>query len=139
MGRGQKTCENCGATCGPRTKVCKECGYQFSFKPTSKEKRNTKIIRDFPWTQLEKGDVIKCSGGPYYMQEDGETLNMGERGKFKVEGTDQKGILAWGLGKSGGFCHIYMGTEQIGDENHGKRYVKIPHRVHKLQPKKVRV
>jgi hypothetical protein len=97
------------------------------------------MIRDFPWTKLEKGDVIKCSGGPYYMQEDGEALNMGERGKFKVEGIDNKGILAWGLGKSGGFCHIYMGREQIGDRNHGEGYIKIPHRIHKLQPKKERV
>jgi hypothetical protein len=131
--RGQKKCEQCGTTCGPRTKVCKECGHTFSFKPVSRERKSTKIIRNFPWRDLQKGDIIKTSGGPYYLSENGDTLSMGCRGKHQVIGIDNKGILAWGIGKSGnGFCHIYMGKDY---SDNGSRYVKTKHRVHKLKAK----
>lgn len=129
--RGQKKCDQCGVSCGPRTKVCKECGYQFAFKPVSREKKSTKIIRNFPWRELQEGDIIKTSGGPYYLSETGETLSMGCRGKHKVIGIDHQGILAWGIGSSNtGFCHIYMGKDQSDN-----RSVKTKHRVHKLKPK----
>lgn len=131
--RGQKQCDKCGTATGPRTKVCKNCGQAFHFNPVSKEKKSTKMIRNFPWRDLEEGDIIKTSGGPYFLSETGETLPMGCRGKHKVIGLDHKGILAWGLGTANGFCHIYMGRDE---EEKGSRFVKTKHRVHKLKPKK---
>ena len=32
MPRGQKTCKNCGATCGPRSFTCPKCGAGFTIK-----------------------------------------------------------------------------------------------------------
>jgi ribosomal protein L40E len=52
MGKGQKTCEKCGATTGPRAYMCPKCNAPFVFKAKSKEAKNTKIIRDFNWKEL---------------------------------------------------------------------------------------
>lgn len=110
MPKGQKTCSNCGNLTGPRAYMCKNCNTPFAFKPTSKEKKNTKIVRDFNWRDLKAGDKIKVSGGPYFVSH-GDFIPMGYRGKFMVEGIDDTGIKAWGLDKSTGFAHIYMGRD----------------------------
>jgi hypothetical protein len=35
MAKGQKSCPKCNTTCGPRTKICKNCNHSFEFKTTS--------------------------------------------------------------------------------------------------------
>lgn len=131
IGKGKKACEKCGTTTGPRAYVCKNCNHPFVFKAKSKEAKNTKVIRDFNWKELIKGDRIKVAGGPYYFSK-GEFTPMGYRGRFVVEGIDQNGIKAWGLDKHTGFCHIYMG----GDIQHKETGVwKTKHKMMKLKPK----
>lgn len=108
--KGQKLCASCGSPNGPRSFACKSCNAPFVFKAKSKEAKNTKIIRDVNWRELVKGDRIKVRGGPFFMHK-GEFVHMGYRGRFVVEGLDKNGILAWGLDKHQGFCHIYMGGD----------------------------
>lgn len=135
MAKGRKTCDNCGASTGPRAYICKKCNTPFVFKVKSKEKRNTKIIRDFNWRELVKGDRIKVNGGPYFVSR-GEFIPMGYRGRFVVEALDSNGILAWGLDKHQGFCHIYM----AGDiQNKETGVWKTAHKLLKLKPKEVQV
>jgi ribosomal protein L40E len=135
MAKGKKTCDNCGASTGPRAYICKKCNTPFVFKVKSKEKRNTKIIRDFNWRELVRGDRIKVNGGPYFVSR-GEFIPMGYRGRFVVESLDSNGILAWGLDKHQGFCHIYM----AGDiQNKETGVWKTAHKLLKLKPKEVQV
>jgi hypothetical protein len=67
MPKGCKTCSSCGYCTGPRAYVCPQCHSPFAFKAQSKEKKSTKIIRDFNWRELVAGDRIKVTGGPYYI------------------------------------------------------------------------
>jgi hypothetical protein len=131
MPKGKKTCENCGHLTGPRAYICSKCNTPFAFKVQSKEKRNTKIIKDFNWHDLVKGDKIKVTGGPYYVSK-GEFIPMGYRGRFIVEAIDEKGIRATGLDKSQGFCHIYMGQDWQNPET---QVWKIKHKLLKLKPR----
>lgn len=129
--KGQKICASCGKGNGPRAFACKFCNTPFVFKAKSKEAKNTKIIRDINWKDLVKGDRIKVSGGPFFMSK-GEFVHMGYRGRFIVESLDKNGILAWGLDKHQGFCHIYMG----GDVQNKETGVwKIKHKLMKLKNK----
>ena len=131
MAKGQKTCEKCGTTTGPRAYMCKNCNAPFVFKAKSKEAKNTKIIRDFNWKELVKGDRIRVAGGPYYVSR-GEFIPMGYRGRFVVDSIDDQGIRAYGLDKFSGFCHIYMG----GDVQNKETGVwKIKHKLMKLKQK----
>lgn len=131
MAKGQKTCEKCGTTTGPRAYMCKNCNAPFVFKAKSKEAKNTKIIRDFNWRELVKGDRIRVTGGPYYVSR-GEFIPMGYRGRFVVDSIDDQGIRAYGLDKFSGFCHIYMG----GDVQNKETGVwKIKHKLMKLKQK----
>jgi hypothetical protein len=135
LGKGKKACDNCGATTGPRAYICKKCNTPFVFKVKSKDKKNTKIIRDFNWRELTKGDRIKVNGGPYFVSK-GEFIPMGYRGRFVVESLDSNGILAWGLDKHQGFCHIYM----AGDiQNKDTGVWKTAHKLLKLKPKEMSV
>jgi len=135
LGKGKKACDKCGTVTGPRAYICKKCNTPFVFKVKSKEKRNTKIIRDFNWKELVKGDRIKVNGGPYFVSR-GEFIPMGYRGRFVVESLDSNGILAWGLDKHQGFCHIYM----AGDiQNKETGVWKTAHKLLKLKPKEVQV
>ena len=102
MPKGKKICDNCGTPAGARALVCSNCGNKFAFKPKSKEQKNTKVIRNFNWKELESGDKIKVSGGPYWLSSEGEYIPMGCRGKFTVLGLDNNGIIAHGV-KEGGF------------------------------------
>lgn len=135
MPKGKKTCDNCGTLSGPRAYMCKNCNTPFMFKSVSKEKKNTKIIRNFDWRQLQKGDKIKVAGGPYFVSH-GEFIPMGYRGKFIVEGIDEKGIHAWGLDKNAGFAHIYMGPDWQNPET---GIWKTKHKLLKLKPKDQKV
>lgn len=133
MPKGKKTCPKCSTETGPRAYCCKTCNHIFAFKPKSKEAKNTKIVHNFNWKDLTKGDKIKVSGGPYYVCR-GEFIPMGYRGRFVVEGLDKNGIMAWGLDKSQGFCHIYMGRDV---QNQETRVWKIKHKLLKLKNKEV--
>jgi len=136
MPRGQKICNKCGNINGPRAFVCKHCNAHFSFKAKSKEQRNTRLVKNINWKELNKGDVIKVTGGPYFFH-NGEPVSMGYRGKFIVEKIDEKGIHAWGIGKNTGFAHIYMGRD-MQDAVTG--VWKVKHKIMKIkkkEPKKV--
>lgn len=133
MPKGKKTCPKCSNETGPRAYCCSKCNYVFVFKPKSKEAKNTKIIHNVNWRELIKGDRIKVGGGPYFVSK-GEFIPMGYRGRFVVEGLDKNGILAWGLDKSQGFCHIYMG----GDiQNKETGVWKTKHKLIKLKQKEI--
>lgn len=110
MPRGKKTCDKCGTQTGPRAYICPECQTPFAFKPQSKERKSTKFIRNFDWKELQAGDRIKATGGPYYVT-GGEFIPMGCRGRFTVMSLDDNGIIAYGA-KSGGWCHIWMGRDE---------------------------
>lgn len=131
MPKGQKCCDNCGHCTGPRAYMCPKCNTTFAFKVQSKEKKNTKIIKDFNWQELLKGDKIKVTGGPYFVSH-GEFIPMGYRGRFIVESIDEHGIRAYGLDKFSGFCHIYMGPDL---QNKETGVWKIKHKLLKLKAK----
>jgi len=114
MPRGQKTCDKCGTSNGPRSKRCKQCNYGFAFKVKSREERTTKSIKA-NWRDLVKGDRIKVRGGPYY-EKNGEITPMGYNGKFIVDSIDDQGIRAFGADGRCGFCHIYMGRDNHNNE-----------------------
>ena len=131
MGKGQKICPDCGTSTGPRAYCCKKCNHIFIFKPKGKEAKNTKQIHKVNWRELVKGDRIKVGGGPYFVLK-GEFIPMGYRGRFVVEKIDENGILAWGLDKSHGIAHIYMG----GDiQNKETGVWKTRHKLIKLKQK----
>ncbi len=131
MPKGQKTCDKCGHSTGPRAFVCPKCNATFVFKSKSKEERTTKVVKNINWKELQKGDKIKVAGGPFYVNK-GEFIHMGYRGKFIVEGLDPNGILAWGLDKNAGFCHIWMN----GDiQNKETGVWKTAHKLLKLKPR----
>lgn len=131
MPKGKKTCPQCKELSGPRAYVCQNCNHIFSFKITNSEKKTLKIVKNFDWTQLERGDKIKVGGGPYYLHE-GELIPMGYRGKFIVEKVDDKGIRAWGIDKNAGFAHIYMGPDFRSPET---GIYKTKHKILKLKRK----
>ena len=129
--KGKKSCPSCGTLTGPRAYVCKNCNHIFSFKMNNAEKKTLKIIKDFNWRELQKGDKIKVGGGPYFLHK-GDLIPMGYRGKFVVEKVDEKGICAWGIDKSTGFAHIYMGPDFQNPET---GVWKIKHKILKFKKK----
>lgn len=133
LGKGKKACPKCGQITGPRAYFCKSCNTPFVFKAKSKDAKNTKIIRDFHWRELVRGDRIRVSGGPYYVSK-GEFIPMGYRGRFVVDSIDEHGIRAFGLDKHAGFCHIYMGPDI---QNKETKVWKIKHKLLKLKQKEV--
>lgn len=132
MPKGKKTCEKCGYECGPRAYMCPECQHPFMFAVQSKEKKTTRMIRNFDWKELDRGDKIKATGGSYYISDDGEYIPLGCRGKFTVFSLDKNGIIAYGS-KEGGFCHIWMSNNEFCKET---RIHRTAHRVAKIVPKK---
>lgn len=130
MPKGCKSCSACGFCTGPRAYACPKCHAPFVFKLQSKEKKNTKIIRDFDWKELMPGDRIKVTGGPYYMSKSQEFVPMGYRGRFVVQKLDDNGIIAYS--DKGGFCHIYMGPDF---QNKETGLWKVKHKLLKLKRK----
>ena len=57
-----------------------------------------------------------------------DKVSMGYRGKFKVFRLDKNGIVAYGIEKNSGYCHIWMAEEKLID---GK-LLKRPHRIAKV-------
>lgn len=138
--RGQKICPKCQTPTGPRAFTCKHpgCHHVFVSKKdttiSAKEKRTHIGIKNFDWKSLVKGDKIKITNGPYFLTKDNELIPMGYRGKFVVEKIDDKGILAWGLDKSGGIAHIYMGPETKNKETN---VIKVAHKILKLKRREI--
>jgi DNA-directed RNA polymerase subunit RPC12/RpoP len=131
MPRGKKSCPSCSFETGPRAYSCPECNHIFVFKPKSKESKNTKVIAKVNWRELVKGDRIKVAGGPYFFSK-GDFIPMGYRGRFVVDSIDENGILAWGVDRHSGFCHIYMGGD-IQDKQ--TNVWKTKHKLMKLKNK----
>lgn len=131
MPRGVKLCPSCQCSNGPRAFVCKSCNQPFAFKAKSKEQKNTKVIQNVNWKELQKGDRIKVAGGPYYFCK-GDFIPMGYKGRFLVYSLDDKGIVATGLDKHTGFAHIYMGKDY---QNKDTGVWKVKHKLVKLKNK----
>lgn len=127
--KGQKICDNCGHGTGPRAYMCPKCQTPFMFAVKSKEKKNTRVIREFDWRELEFGEKIKATGGPYYVK-GSDFIPMGYRGKFTVVSLDDNGIV--GYSEKGGYCHIYMGKDKQCSET---KVWKTKHKLIKLKPK----
>ena len=129
MPKGKKCCDKCGHCTGPRAYMCPECNHPFVFAVKSKERKNTRVIREFNWRELEAGEKIKATGGPYYVK-GSDFIPMGYRGKFTVMSLDEEGII--GYSDKGGYCHIYMGRDKQCPET---KVWKTKHRLVKLKPK----
>lgn len=136
-----KKCLSCGTDNGPRSLTCKKCNKEFGIKKeareSSKSNPTTPVSQDKPlkkkrgkawkppktkfpvedWTTLQKGDIIKVSGGPYHEVRGAENISMGEHGKFRVSYLDipNQAIFAYGLKKMG-LHFIYMGAPKIMKE-----------------------
>ena len=133
MARGQKICPSCLTATGPRAYKCANpnCNHIFAFKPTSKEKKNTKIIDKVNWRELLPGDKIKVRGGSYYVSH-GEFIPMGAKGKFTVCKVEHNGIL--GYSGEGGYGFIYMGPDKQSKET-GVWHTK--HKIIKMVPRQL--
>ena len=131
MPKGKKCCDKCGHCTGPRAYMCPECNHPFVFAVKSKERKNTRVIREFNWRELEAGEKIKATGGPYYVK-GGDFIPMGYRGKFTVISLDDEGIV--GYSDKGGYCHIYMGKDKQCPET---KVWKTKHRLVKLKTKQL--
>ena len=111
----KKKCPQCGIMLGVRTKQCPECEHKFHIK---KGVPKPKMV---DWTELKKGDIIKCvqGNGPYWIDKStGERFGFNFRGKYKVEFIDNKGIGAYPERNNteSGFCYIYMGGSRYNSE-----------------------
>jgi len=120
----KKLCEKCKCENHPRVKVCK-CGNKFIFKNKPKNKQKFKSIN---WLDLTPGDKIKVKGGPYWINFSGKKLSMGYKGNYSVVALDKNGIMAYGIGKNSGFCHIWMGKKTKNES----KIIKIPHKIKKI-------
>jgi hypothetical protein len=121
-----KTCTGCGTKCAPRLRKCGKCGTVFAFKVKKKSQASSRVEN---WKELQSGDNIRVSGGPVWVDKEMVETSMGYSGIFLVVGLDQNGILARGLDRSSGYCHIWMGEEKLSDAG----IIKRPHRVSKLK------
>ena len=103
--RGKKLCPSCNAINGARRYECEECDYVFKARPVTDELK---------WYELKQGDQIKVyqGSGPYYINSNNERVYLTDSGPYIVEGLDEFGIRAFGIGKSNyGFSYLYMGPE----------------------------
>lgn len=124
-----KICPNCGEKCGPRSRRCKKCNSSFAFKV--KKKTSAVASKMENWQALQPGDQIRVSGGPIWMGKDSIETPMGYNGTYSVIELDKNGILARGMDRFSGFCHIWMAEEKVSDVG----IVKRPHRIFKLRGK----
>lgn len=144
-----KTCSNCQAKVGVRTYLC-SCGYSFLLesmnireapskkvveKPTivkegekdKKGKKKKSWVFVANWKDLKINDVVKASGGPYYLAKSGNVTSMGANGKFRVTNIHDDGLTGYNL-EDGTFEFIYCGPEcksKLTDTT------KIPHKLRK--------
>lgn len=131
MPRGQKACEKCGTTTGPRTKMC-QCGHMFTFKPSFL--KNTTFSsaqsKQTSFDELRRNDLvyIKQSTGPYWTNKNGERVNLGYSGKVKVREIYEDGFTAWSE-REGCFAFIYMGPQQ---KSKNGITMMSPHKIRKI-------
>lgn len=128
-----KTCPECENKCGVRSNKCKNCEYMFPVKSTGKVKLKTKRNGiSIDWHELMPQDYVLVSGeGPYYLLENGEKVNMGHSGYFKVVRLDNKGIIGVAANtKCGGTVHIYMSEPAKSKTG----TILRPHVVRKVDP-----
>jgi len=140
MGRGQKTCPDCGNTTGPRTYQCSNCQHKFTFKPAGLRTQIGKDIKD--WRELENGEIIRVvqGTGPVWRSHDEELeeQSMGYAGLFRVVQVIDDGILAHSLKSSdAGRVMIYMGEEERSKVD--PRLLKRPHKLRKATKKELLV
>ena len=119
----------------------RSCDAAFAFKVKKDKSKKVKIN----WTELQKGDIIKVlGGGPVWKNssedfsallviedeevEESNKIRMGYRGKYSVVSLDKNGIIAYGIEKNSGYCHIWMGAEKVTEG-----LVKRPHRIVKIK------
>lgn len=123
MGRGKKSCPQCGVETGPRAYTCKNCGHEYTVK--TKKRRKRKKWESVDWKELEKGDIIKVKTGtgPFYTTKDGEYCSMGVFGLFRVDRLIDDGIFAYPhKNKShSGYSYIYMGKWHYSEETNIER------------------
>ena len=121
-----KVCPECKEKNPARIRKCKKCETVFGFK-VKKKKPKKETVSD--WKVLVPGDQIKvASGGPVFIDKDKNELPMGYHGNFSVISLDKNGIIAHGLDKSCGFCHIWMSEEKESTAG----VLKKPHNIYKL-------
>ena len=120
-----KVCPNCNEANPARIRKCKKCESTFAFKIKKKKDRKEKIS---DWRELKTGDLIKVIGGPIFVDKEQNEIPMGYNGKFSVVSLDNNGIVAHGVDKTCGFCHIWMGKEQTSPTG----ILRKPHKVYKI-------
>lgn len=121
-----KICPKCGEKCPARIRKCKGCDSVFAFKAKNRGPRTSRVN---DWSSLVSGDQIKVSGGPVWVNPEGVERSMGYSGTFVVKSLDSNGIIACGIQKNSGHCHIWMGEEKISSAG----ILKRPHKVFKLK------
>lgn len=121
-----KTCPKCGEKCAPRLRKCGKCGSVFAFKV---KKKFHGLSRVGDWKELQPGDHIRVSGGPVWIGKDLTETSMGYSGIYSVVSLDENGILARGIDKFSGYCHIWMGEEKKSDTG----VIRRPHKISKLK------
>lgn len=154
----QKICEKCKKENGVRARRCKFCDAGFAFKIKKekskavkvnwRELQNGDIIKVLGggpiWKPADYNPNIKATEEEYDDDDDEseddeenssksknkslDKISMGYRGKFKVFRLDANGIVAYGIEKTSGYCHIWMAEEKLID---GK-LLKRPHRIAKV-------
>ena len=131
MGRGQKTCKQCGAQTGPRSYKCPDCGYSFNVQKGITKRNRKRKGEKVNWRELQSGDFIRVltGSGPYWPLPDGEREPMGYYGVFKVMHVHEDGLGCYPADKkNSGFCFIYMGEKKkskIGT-------TMVPHKIRKV-------
>jgi len=153
--RGEKLCA-CGASNGPRSRVCKACGRGFKIRgiqypdaiPGSPAKpcastgvstldpRQKVKHKEVDWKTLVRNDIVKVvSGGPYWPAKDAESqpTPLGYHGIFKVNHIDHEGIHAYPVKakNEAGKCYIYMSEEK----KMASGTIMRPHKIVKVHKK----
>jgi len=121
--RGQKLCASCNTINGVRSFECKNCGEQFKMKKGRKGARKKKV-QDFK--TLKKNDIIRVVGGSgcYHTDRNGDKHYFTDRGKYRVDSIDNKGINVYG---GCGYYYLYMGKKCTS-----KLLDSITHAPHKI-------
>ena len=106
--RGTKLCKQCGGGNGCRAFNCKHCDHPFKMKKLRKRPR---LQKNFDWTKLNQGDVIRVVGGsgPYYKHKNGDKEYLTERGIYYIVDVCAEGLSVQSH-KGGGREFLYMGA-----------------------------
>jgi hypothetical protein len=104
----------------------------FLVKKKKEEKPVVDPYRYSPKVTLHPGDIIKVTGGPYYMSKTGKKILLGKRGLFVFDEGDKEGIFAHPYKPHSELpqakVFIYLGAEKIS-ESTGTHF--SPHKIKK--------